>query len=147
MRKDYAKYFQTKRRISTQEKFRCLTDDAPVALVQLVRDIHFDHFDGCLPNDWIYETIDHAFDALLRDDIDDCCIDADDYTSDLIRWLQNPFAFGYCDEALAGLEGAKDLTLNNIIQIAQWEAKDVIYRTVNDFIQEENEQTEEENNA
>ena len=142
MRKNYANYFTWGKR--KDEKDYCyLADGRPEELQDFVRSVHFDHFGGCLPNDWIYEQLALAFDELSKDDLEDIAIEADPYYRDLANWLQEPFAHEYCNEMLEELcENPKQWTQQDIYTIigyAQWLAKDRIYHAVNDWIhQEEN---------
>lgn len=134
---DYTQYFERKTRAIYGTEFTCLTDNAPEPLRELIREIHFGCFEGCLPNDWIYETCFDAFDALKVDCFDDCTIEGDDYTNTLIQWLNNPFALDFCDEVLNLSEGTK--TMWDVINEAQREAKWQIYYAVNEFIKEQGE--------
>lgn len=114
--------------------FYKLNDEAPEALRDFVKAVHFDYFDGCWPNDWIYENILDAFEALEYDTIDNCIIEADIYTSDLMQWMQQPFASTYVDEAKA--EFGKTENIEKQIGQGQWLARDRIYNAVNHFIEE-----------
>ncbi len=134
----YAACFEHKQR-GSGDRFTCLADHAPVALSQLVYDIHADYFGGCLPNDWIYATIAEAFDALAEDALDDISIEADPYYNQLYAWLGNSYAAEYCNEAISSFSYCKladDYDLYAHIGIAQYMAKDRIYHAVNDFINE-----------
>ncbi len=131
----YFKYFQEKTRLQSGTKFMCLTDDAPQELKDLVRAIHFDYFDGCLPNDWIYSVISEAFDDLKHDDLRGVNIEADIYNCDLIKWLENPFAVGIVDECIQ--EDGGCIGIIDRIQAAQYRAKSMIYQAVIDWIEEQ----------
>lgn len=121
--------------------FICLSDDAPEALRDLVRAIHFDFFGSCMPNDWIYATISHAFDDLADNLLDNCSIEADCYFSDLYRWFGEPFANQICSECAEELGTGADLTMMQQIANGQWFAKDKIYHAVEEWL------TEQDNNA
>lgn len=136
---NYTKYFVTAQRADTAERFTKLTDDTPEDLKQLVYEIH-DHFDA-MPNDWIYETIDSAFDELSRDSLDNCSIEPDCYNGELYKWLGNPFAQGLCNEAME--EGICDPKqgIYGIISEGQSIATRQIYELVNNFLEDkENEE-------
>ncbi len=131
---NYNRYFTTKTRPGTDQDIIILIDEAPEEIKQLVQDIHM-HFD-VLPNDWIYEQIDHAFDDLSHNKLDECSFEPDCYYSELYKWFGFPFAHHLCNEALQ--EGYCDSPQNiyDIISMAQYLAKKQIYDFVNDFIKE-----------
>jgi hypothetical protein len=132
---DYTKYFETKIR-ADGKRFVCLTDDAPEELRDLICSIHCNEFEGALPNDWIYEIICHAFDALGEDSLDNISIEPDCYYSELKRWFLEPFAEDYCDRALK--EGLVDssCTIMDHIMSAQRVAKEAIYGRVDGFLRD-----------
>lgn len=134
--KYYAQFFETAKRVTSDEEFIRLNIAAPQKLHDLIKDIHFDSFDGCLPNDWIYETTLEAFEALENDSLHDIAIEPDIYNTDLAKWLNNPFSEEYCNQAQQDccLEKAG---IYQIIGHGQYLAKERIYHTVNDFIQSE----------
>lgn len=134
---DYSKYFITKKR--GDNDFIALSDDAPRELKQLIQDIHFDHFDGCLPNDWIYQITMHAFDDYDNyEDKEDFVnqVEADVYYHDLKRWMQEPFSFQWIDYCLDCFGAPLDAC--NMVQGAQLEAKRTIYQAVVNFMEENN---------
>jgi len=139
--KTYSKYFEYRNRAGEKQDSRFVgkTDDAPDELADLIRDVHFDHFDGALPNDWIYREILDAFETLEENgnDIENCCFDSDPYYSDLYRWFNNGFADEYCNEVLEGgiLGEPKDIWA--IIGAAQHFARERIYRAVSEFLEEQ----------
>lgn len=136
---EYSKYLVTKER-DNGVKFFCCSDDAPEYINDLVQGVHFDLFDGCAPNDWIYEQIVHALDELEdKEDLEDITVEADIYYSDLYRWLQNRFASWCCDDAVAeGFADGKEI--DKTLQAGNWLAKDRIYRYVAEWIQERREE-------
>ncbi len=127
---DYTQYFQTKTRVQSGDKFVCLTGNAPEQLKDFIRQVHFDCFDGCLPNDWIYRTIEEAFEALNNDPIENCTIEADIYDSELIQWLQEPFAKCFCNSF-----GCEVNDIVEKIRCGQVEAMKEVYIACNQFIQ------------
>lgn len=136
-RKEYAKYFQTKTRTTTQERFVCLVDEAPEDLSELVRWIHKRYFWGALPNDWIYDVIADAFIDLNENNLDDISLESDIYNNQLADWLKEPYANEYCIQAAEEL-GEKNNIFDAIGQ-GQFMAKQAIYDAVNEFIQKDNE--------
>jgi hypothetical protein len=140
MRKEYAKHFEKAQR-NNGVSFIKRKEDAPEDLEDLIREIHFDHFGGCLSNDWIYATILEAFEDLENDDLENITIEADPYHTQLYKWLGEPFADELCQEAIdEGLSTGKGIY--ETIAVGQWLAKDRIYHAVNDFIQGEDEAEE-----
>jgi hypothetical protein len=139
-KKTYSQYFTTKERPSG-EKFVFLKDEAPESLESMMIDIHFDYFDGCLLNDWIYRETSYAFERLEEYESESdyeravCEIEPDVYTNDLIEWLKNPYATDYCNEELQ--EGHKPDSLENLISTAQVRAKERIYYSVWIFLQKQ----------
>ena len=129
---NYSQHFQLKER-PNGESFICLKDDAPIELREFVQAVHFDYFDGCLPNDWIYETIHDAFEILEVENLDNVNIEGDPYYNNLRKWLENPFAHEYCNQVMS------EVSYNyffDIILTAQGEAKRTIYSAVNNFLME-----------
>lgn len=71
------------------------TDDAPEWVGDVVHAVHGD----MLPDDWTYETIKDAADAIAEDG-EDAELEADIYTHSLLTWLRDyPGAVGYVDDA------------------------------------------------
>lgn len=133
----YTQFFTTAHR-PDGKSFITLTDDAPENLQEFVRSVHFDYFDGCLPNDWIYKVIDLAFDDLDEESLDNITLEADCYYNDLQKWLDNPFAGDYCTEYMQETcEKMADCTFWDLVGCGQWLAKDRIYRAVDQWISEQ----------
>lgn len=130
-------YFRIGTRTTTNEKFVYLCDKAPQELQNLVFKIH-NIFD-CGTNDWIYDTIQQAFDELTENELDDIAIESDIYNSDLLKWLYengNQFAIQCCDSW--GQEtGVQDADIIKQISGGQYLAMRAIYEAVNDFIDKE----------
>lgn len=137
--KKYQLYFETAKRVTTNEDFIRLTHDAPQILQDMIRNIQFDYFDGCLANDWIYKTTLEAFEGLHYESIDDVGIECDTLDSELAKWLLEPFAEMYCQEAQAGYFCSEYKTIFQHIEAAQYLAKKCIFKAVNDFIELEEE--------
>lgn len=133
MTKDYTQYFDWKKRI-TEKAYVTLRDDAPKELQQLIYHIHDDIFQS-LPNDWIYEVIYEAFDALSRDKLEDIIIGSDYYNSSLYEWLGYSFAAGFCDDIIECSDKLE--TIYSIISRGQHHAKAFIYDAVDHFINNE----------
>lgn len=131
----YSNYFETKKR-QNGDKFFCLKENSPQKLKDLIKDIHFNHFYDCLPNDWIYETIYNAFEELELNTIENINIETDVYFSDLCDWLsKNSFSKIYCDEAIEN--ELCDHNLESIISRGLYEAKYIVYYVVNKFLRGE----------
>ncbi len=100
--KEYRHHFK-KRERSDGEEFFCLSDDAPEELETLVEEVHGDF----LPDDWryrfIWESLIQIGEAEPEDEpLEDLYqwIEADIYTSDLLKWFgSNTQRIGYVDEA------------------------------------------------
>ena len=133
----YTDYFCLKNRENSN--IVCLNQNAPQELKDLVKDIHFDHFDRALPNDWIYSIIGEAFDALANDSIEDITVEADMHYHDLLAWLQNSFAADYCDEVREDGLTNLETTFYEMVGMAQYMAKRRIYEAVDAFINEQGE--------
>ena len=136
--KTYSQYFITKKR--GEEEFICLSDDKPSYLHDFIRSVHLDHFDGTLPNDWIYRIISQAFDELESNDndIDNVSLEADPYYSSLHTWLQEPYSIRICDDYLEEFysEGGYDMGMWDLISGGQWLAKRRICDSVHLFLLE-----------
>lgn len=128
---DYTQYFQSKQR-PNGTMFVCRTDDCPEVIQELIFSIHKNCFDGCLPNDWIYETIWDAFEALKHDDFYNCTIQPDDYNFELIKWLQNPYSVWLCNDF-----GGEETDIIKMIGEGQREAIRMIYQEVDEWIKDQ----------
>lgn len=121
-----------------------LRNSAPEKLKELIRHIHVDSFHECFPNDWIYLTIQEAFEELEDNDLTgaenlfdlDLSMEADVYNYDLQKWLfenGNAYATEYCNQAM---EGNIYTDIMKVISEGQYMAKRAIYEAVFDFIKE-----------
>jgi hypothetical protein len=133
-RKDYEQFFTMSIRTDGNE-FIKLKDEAPEDLRYLVRQIHFDLFGGCLPNDWVYDTIHSAFNDLQHENLDNLTLEPDAYYSKLYKWFGEPFAHQYCNEAIDEIGPFKNIY--DAIGHGQYLAIERIYGQVNQFINEE----------
>lgn len=143
-KKQYHNFFESRERTlykgSPDEKkqiFSTCKDDCPALLQDFVYRVHKEYFEGCLPNDWIYETIHNAFLELANDDLDDIHLEADPYYSQLYEWFGNPYADSYCEQVMADGFCETKKGIYDVIGWAQWQAKQAIYTAVNEFMQEE----------
>lgn len=129
----YTEYFQKKSR-ATGETFIYLKDGSPQDLIEFVREVHTCM--GCgLPNDWIYEKINLAFEEIEHDelDIEGYVPEGDIYNYVLIEWLSNPFALDLCEEAREEW-GNDKMSLMEQIQHGQVQGLTRIYSMVNEFL-------------
>jgi len=136
--KKYSEYFTHKKRNDGLD-FICLVDGAPQELEKLMYSIHKDHFDYTLPDDWIYENVYDAFEALeTGDDFDSVLqsLEPDIYNVDLCEWLKCGFAQGYCNESL---EESEHKNIMQAVQAGNYRAKEVIYFAVRDFLDDQKE--------
>jgi hypothetical protein len=110
------------------------------------------HFDGRLPDDWIYESARSIVDSLSEhDDPDDdtkheiCDGLVDIYTGALIAWLaQNNLNAGLVDEAQREGLTSEESTLDQRIQMAQYMALTYICGALQSAIEAHVEQMEPE---
>jgi hypothetical protein len=134
---DYTIYFTEGTRIDGT-KFVKLVDNAPIKLQELIKEIHINKFRDCMPNDWIYGTILEAFSDLKNDSLEDITIEADSYNADLLEWLGNSYSEELCNEAIEE-EIWDRKNIYNLISSGQSIAKELIYNSVNEFMQEDEE--------
>jgi hypothetical protein len=128
----YNDYFITKTR-QDGKRFVCLVDNHPAELKDLIREIHEHFFFNAFPNDWIYAVICEAFEAIELDG-ESYTVEPDIYYYDLNKWIVEPFAHEYLNEALEN-NTYKDFYI--LIQDAQEVAKQRIYTAVRIFLEEE----------
>lgn len=104
---------------------------------QWVQDMAFAAHDSgdMLPDDWRYEFIVDALDALEEnEDPDDIALEADIHTSDLCRWLgSRADRTGYCDEAMEEFGGDFKDTVS-LLQLGQWHEKREVLDSVRSFL-------------
>ena len=128
---DYTEYFVIDKRKRSGEEFVILANQAPQELKDLVTEIHVIFV--CSPNFWIYATILRAFEELEGNKLDDISIEADLSDHQVVKWLNNEFAFDYCDGVM------KDIGLitsfDQLIACAQEAAMRDIYRIVYKFLE------------
>jgi hypothetical protein len=131
--KKWFEYFERRKR-NNGDYFYCLTEGAPDELCNLVRDdIHRQLCEEPIPNDWLYETIAEAFEALEDDDIEDVSIESDVYDSMLLDWMKESYAQEFCIEAEEELgESHGDILAK--IGYGQWFLKTRIYEKVDKFM-------------
>lgn len=127
---DYTNYFTHSKRVDGAT-YCYLRDDSPEALRDLVYAIHRDHFDGCLPNDWLYAQI---FDAFSNDPQVDPQTDV--YNHDLTKWLhENAFAIGVCNEAVEQMGCGEMTDIIGWISLGQLYALQMIHDAVSVFLE------------
>lgn len=133
---DYTEFFAHKSRANGYSLVY-LTDNAPIELNKFIRDIHEHDFLGSVPNDCIYKEIYWAFMALKDDKIENINIEADIYHHELIAWLDNSFAIQFYDWAVERM-CKRNPYLIETLQVAQQEAKRLIYWNVHHFVEQMN---------
>lgn len=133
---DYTEFFVHKNRVNG-DSFVCLTDNAPKELQEIIRDIHEQDFFRSAPNDWIYKEIYWALAALRDDKIENINIEADIYHHELISWLDNSFAIQFYDWAVERM-CKRNPYLIETLQVAQQEAKRLIYWNIHHFLENMN---------
>lgn len=118
------------------EAYVKLVDKAPQELKDLVLDISCDVLEDYTPicSDWVCETIRDAFEDLEQNPLENCSIEADVYTKDLIKWFsEESFAVEFCNRAMIE-RGVKKGDIIEMIQYGQTLAKDTIYQEVCAFL-------------
>lgn len=125
------------------EEFRKLEDDAPAWMTTVCRKAHDDA--NILPDDWRYEFIEQAVDALAEhEDTDDAldALNADVYTHELTGWLHSRTnRVFYLNEVLAEYGTMKDGLL--LLSAAQVDEKHEVFHQVLAALQEELDSREE----
>lgn len=122
-------------------KFRVLKDGHPEWMTEVAHEAHGD----MLPDDWRYEFIEAACDAIADNDgdLDEArdSLEADIYTHDLTGWLHSRAdRHGYCDEAAEeyGWELNRDNNMIALIQIGQLREKqetfDLVAKALGDLV-------------
>jgi len=132
---NYEQYFIKGAR-TNGEPYLFLHQETPDELRDLVQSIHFDHFFGCLSNDWIYQII---YESLAFPDEEP---EADIYNHELTQWLAdwgNQFAIEYCNEAIEVMGCGVSDNIIGFISNGQLLAKQRIYDAVQEFINEHGE--------
>ena len=134
--KNYSEYFVRGKRQDGKEYVYCV-DATPEKLRDLIRDIHFNSFDGCFPNDWIYENIYEAFEMFEERDFDIgkvlCDLTHDPYPWHLVEWLHNSFASEFCNDVT---DNDSSLSIFQILETANCKAKESIVFAVDRFLKE-----------
>jgi len=128
--KKYVSYFELAER-PDGTKFYKLKDDAPEELAELVREVHRKrglHF----PDDYVYEYIYQSLDLIAEsgaevDNLEDLTeeIEADVYTSDLLKWLSTGDRTYYMDRVKE--ECGRDLSFEQELSIAQFLEREEIF--------------------
>ena len=117
-------------------KFFCFKDDAPEWMDDLSRKAHDNG--NSFPDDWHYQFIFEALDALAnQDDVDDarCSMEADIYTSDLTDWLGSQNSrYAYVDQAIE--ETGKGDSIIQDLQAGQLLEKLEVFDAVAGFLSE-----------
>jgi len=123
------------------DKFRCLKDDCPEWMDDVVSDAH----GSMLADDWRYEFIENAVDKISEadddasdDDLSDLEyeLEADVYTSDLTGWLHSRAdRLGWLDQATEESGGEFDSAFN-LLSAGQLLEKQEVFRLVLDSLRE-----------
>ena len=134
---DYTKHFQFKKRDDGRH-FVCLDDHASVELQNLIHDIHYNWFNECMPNDWIYFMTLEAFQSYKDEGLDYESFEADIYDHDLATWFAEN-CNQYANEISASLISDDCIKITSAIELisaTQYEAKRRIYYAVKEFIEQ-----------
>lgn len=136
--------FVRDKRTSNGAEFVKLADGSP----KWMQDLCFAaHADGAmLPDDWRYEFIESACDALSdHDDEDDArdSIEPDIYNGELCAWLaSNLNRMGYCDEAIE--EYGEFKSIASLMAFGQLSEKREVFEQVLSFLREHVESQDDE---
>jgi hypothetical protein len=140
-------YFAAKKRGegSQRERFYTLEDRYPTWVYEMVKAVHDDG--EWLPDDYKYEYIVDALDLLSEGvDPDDPQLEADVYTSDLLKWFSSSGRrLDLVDEAMQeafGWEIDEKRGIEGMISAGQWYEKDQVFRRVVDSLQKRLEEIE-----
>ncbi len=131
---EFISYFQRVTRPSSGEEIYTLQNHAPQPLRELVRTVHGDF----LPDDFRYETIVEAIEALSRcdseDELEEVRLVTDVYYHDLLKWLHSDLKrINYCDEAKDEF-GLNNSELMTVITYGQQLEKDEIVASVREAL-------------
>ena len=139
---EYASLFITKTR-DNGDKFLCLKDksndekltDNDACLSQFIYMAH----DGMLPDDYKYQFIHDALEAIAEtDDIDDISLEPDCYNRDLLKWLSsNLIRASYVDRAMEEIHPYDNLwqALSNGQYLEKEEVLQSVISSLNEIIE------------
>ena len=145
------RWFETfKRDASGDAEFWRTKDGHPAWVKDMCMDAH--ESGSMLPDDWRYEFIYGALNALdSNDDPDDITLDSDPYTFDLLRWLASDLSrTSYCDAAIddglweSTTRGGDNGGTIRLIAIGQIMEKEEVLRAVRAFLESRAEELESE---
>ena len=138
--RDYTQYFEKKTRDNGETFYFLKESEWKNALQSLIHDIHKDHFNHCMPHDWIYYQVHSAFCdfvSYIGDDTRDFCelsldVQPDIYTNDLLEWAKYPMFREWIETANS--EIGRPETFEQEISQAQFLAIEAIYNDVWEFM-------------
>jgi hypothetical protein len=136
---EYLAYFEQKERDG--RKFWVTKDERPEELRDLIHEAHGD----MMPEDWKYEFVVDALDA-IAEERDEDSIEADVYNRDLLNWLSSHLDRpGYCNQYAAeyGINPEK-FDIINVISGGQYLEKLEVYHSVVKSLEEIIENLEED---
>jgi hypothetical protein len=135
-----SRWFTRDKRNDGQEYVH-LKDGRPDWLQDLCHEAHGD----MMPDDWRYEFIENAIDALAEnDDPDDINLEADIYTHDLTTWLgSRADRFAYCEDAVKeyGLD-TENFSMLDLLQQGQLMEKREVLDLVRAYLEQRAEEAE-----
>lgn len=123
---DFARRFEGATRDDGTKYRRVRTDDANEDLTALIMAAH----DGgeVLPDDWRYQMIEDALDAIAEDG-EDATLEPAIYTHELTGWLHSSAdRFGYCDEVIE--EHGKPEGMTQILQLGMAREQEEVLASV-----------------
>lgn len=123
---DFARRFEDATRDDGTKYRRVKDDEKSEELTALIMAAH----DGgnVLPDDWRYQMIEDALDAIAEDG-EDATLEPAIYTHELTGWLHSSAdRFGYCDEAIE--EYGKPEGLTQLLQIGMAKEQEEVLSSV-----------------
>ena len=123
-----SKYFEYKKRHDTDDSITCCKSETPAWVREMVYEAH----DGLLPDDYKYEYIRDAVEAIADSGLDEPEFQTDAYTYDLINWMNSHhYRRGYCDDAIK--DGMAD-SIDSSCAYGQYQERQEVYNVVLDCL-------------
>lgn len=119
----YSEWFETAKRKDDTDFIRLRTED------ENIKNLIYDAHDGMLPDDFKYQFIHEALEAIAEcSDPNDIQLESDVYNSDLLKWVSSHLTrSSYADETV---ENWKYTSFFQVLAAAQYEEKREVLSSV-----------------
>jgi len=137
--KEVGSFFEVKERKSTEENYISCRDGTPSWIREMIYEAH----SGMLPDDYKYRFVSDAVDIIADVGLGEPYIEADVYTSDLLKWVGSSLTrTGYCDDAIQEYGMDSKTAFTTTLAMGQELEKREVYDMVLNYLKDKIKQQE-----